>query len=276
MTADSKAAGASTTATAAAARPPLRLGIYGYGEVGHGTALGFIKAGAGTVHAYQRVPVRDSIRALAEGAGTVLVDTPLELARRCDVIIACTQGSKAADAARAIAPALRADHLYMDLSSATPSIKRAIAAALAPSGALFADAAMEGSPLVHLHAYGTLVSGPGAQACVDRLNPWGMRIAVVGSEVGQAAAIKGLRHILTKGQIGLAIECGLAARRLGIGAEVFQSVTEWYDAMSWLENVSRLTRTTAVHAGRRFEEACMAVQIMKELGIDPVMTPATV
>jgi len=174
-----------------------------------------------------------------------------------------------------MADALRAHHCYVDLASAAPATKREIAKVLAPSGALFADGAIEGSPLEHGHRFPIIVSGPGAAAFSAAMAPWGMRISTVGAEVGRAAAIKGLRHVLMKGQIALLIECAIAARRYGISDEVLASVAEWYDALPFMANATRVLRTTTIHAARRAEEAEMAQAILGELGIEPVMTRAT-
>jgi 3-hydroxyisobutyrate dehydrogenase-like beta-hydroxyacid dehydrogenase len=79
-----------------------------------------------------------------------------------------------------------------------------------------------------------------------------------------------------KGQIALLIECAIAARRYGISDEVLASVAEWYDALPFMANATRVLRTTTVHAARRAEEAEIAQAILEELGIEPVMTRATV
>jgi len=254
----------------------FRLGIIGYGEIGHGLALGLARAGLGSIAAFQRAPHSSLTIERAAASNVRLVGTPAELALSSDIIVAVTQGSQSMTAVRSISSALDAQHCYIDLASATPQTKRHIALELAASGALFADGVIEGSPLEHEHRFRVIVSGPGAQTFADTLNPWGMRISIASAEVGRAAAIKGLRHILMKGQIALLIECSIAAKRYGISDEVFASVAEWYDALPFMTNASRLLRTTTVHAGRRADEAQMAQSIMEELGIDPIMTRATV
>ncbi|MSP96474.1 MAG: NAD(P)-dependent oxidoreductase [Betaproteobacteria bacterium] len=257
-------------------RIQIRLGIFGYGEVGHGLALGLGTAGLHSIFAYQRNADRSVIQERARKSGVQLVRTPLDLAASSDLIVAVTQGTDSLEAARSIAPALHASHCYVDLASASPSVKKNIAEVLAPSGALVADGAIEGSPLEHGHQLPIIVSGPGAAKFAEALAPWGLRIVAVGPELGKAAAIKGLRHVLMKGQIALLIECAVAARRYGISDELFASVAEWYDALPFMDNATRLLRTTAVHARRRAEEAEIAVAILKDLGIEPIMTEATV
>jgi 3-hydroxyisobutyrate dehydrogenase-like beta-hydroxyacid dehydrogenase len=255
---------------------PLRLGIYGYGEVGHGLALGLRNAGLHEISAYQRQPHTALTRERARESQVRLVASPAELAAVADVVIAVTQGSASLDAARAIRDHLEARHRYVDLASATARTKSQIADLLAPTGALFADGAIEGSPLTHGHALPILLSGPAARELAAALNPWGMRIEVVSEKIGHASAIKSLRHVLMKGQIALLIECFVAARRCGLGDEVLASVAQWYDEVPFRENAERLLVTTAVHARRRTEEAQMAMSMLEEAGVEPIMTASTV
>ena len=264
------------TPEAAAPPPQVRLGILGYGEVGHGLALGLRKAGLASIAAFQRTPHSPLTLERAQASGVRLVGSAEALADCADVVIAVTQGRESLAAARAICPGLSARHCYVDLASAAPSTKRQIAELLEGTGAAYADGVIEGSPLEHEHRLPILVSGPGASRFAGALNPWQMRIAVAGAEVGRAAAIKGLRHILMKGQIALLLEGLVAARRAGIQDEVLVSVAEWYDALPFTQNATRLVRTTIVHARRRAEEAAMARDIALDLGIDPIMTRATV
>ena len=265
------------TATVPEALPPpqqIRLGIYGYGEVGHGIAYGLAKAGLASITAYQRPPLTQLAIDRAQLSGVRRVDSPAELAAQSDLILAATQGTEALGAAEAISAHLSPAHCYVDLASATPKIKQAIAARLAASGAEFADGILEGSPLQAEHRVAILASGPGAVRFGNTLNPWGMRIAVVGPEIGRAAAIKALRQILTKGHMALLIECAVAARRYGIADEVFASAAQWFDAAPFQGTANRVLRSTTVHARRRAAEAAMAAAMLEEMGIDPLMCSA--
>jgi 3-hydroxyisobutyrate dehydrogenase-like beta-hydroxyacid dehydrogenase len=255
---------------------PLRVGILGYGEVGHGLALGLGESGLAGIVAYQREPGRALTQERVRMSGVRIVDSPTDLARSADLIIAATQGSQSLAAARSIAGALGPGHRYLDLASATPKMKRDVESVLAPSGARFADGAIEGSPLEHGHRVPVIASGPGAGEIARTLGRWGMQIAVVGPDTGTASGIKTLRHVLMKGQIALLIECAVAARRCGIDEELFRSVARWYDDLPFMTNANRLLRTTTVHARRRAEEAAMACAMLEDLGVEPVMTRSTV
>ncbi len=257
-------------------RKQVRVGIYGYGEVGHGLALGLIKVGLQSVVAFQRNPQRPLIAGRVRESGVRLVSSALELAAQADLIIAVTQGAPSVQAARDIRAGLSARHCYVDLASTSPKVKLDIEAVLDGSGALFSDGAVEGSPLEYEHRMPLIVSGPGAQRFHDLMTPWGMQIQIVSPDTGKAMAIKGLRNVLTKGQIALLVECTIAARRMGISEQVLGSVAEWYDARPFMTNANRLMRTTAVHAERRADEAELAMGILEDLGVEPLMTRATV
>ncbi|HSW16545.1 MAG TPA: DUF1932 domain-containing protein [Ramlibacter sp.] len=258
-----------------AMREPLRLGLFGYGEVAHALALGLSRAGLGSIAAYQRRPLSALALERARQSDVWLVDAPADLAASCDVVIALTQGGEALRAAQSIACALTPAHCYADLSSASPSTKQAIATLLAPTGASFVDGVIEASPLERGHALPVLLSGPGAKRFDALLRPWGLQTRCVGEAAGDASLIKALRNLLVKGQMALLIEAMTAARQVGVEEELFASVAGWYDALPFAENATRVLRTTPIHAARRAEEAQAARAILHELGLDPVMAQAT-
>lgn len=256
-------------------RAPIRLGLIGYGEVGHGFATGLIKAGLRSVSAYQRAADRPTIQARAKASGVRLVPSLAALAEASDLIIAITQVADSIEAARAIAPSLGARHCYVDLASASPKVKEAVSDLLTPRGVLVADGALEGSPLEYEHRIPIIVSGPGARHFERIMAPWGMRIKVVSDQLGRASAIKCLRHIVMKGQIAVLIESLVAARRYGIADELFATLTEWFASLPFDQQASRIVRSTAVHAARRADEVGMSAEILRDLGMDPVMSSAT-
>lgn len=269
----------STTANAAtpapAARQPIRVGLLGYGEVGHGLATGLVAEGLATVSAYQRASDRPTIQARARASGVELLPTADALAEQSDLIIAATQVAETLAAARAIAPSIEARHCYVDLASASPNVKREVGEVIAARGALVVDGVLEGSPLEYVHRIPILASGPGAKRFEEAMGPWGMRIRVIGDELGKAAAIKCLRHIVTKGLIAILIESLTAARRYGVADELFQTLSEWHEALPWSQHAQRIVRTTAVHASRRADEVAMSAGILREIGMDPIMAEAT-
>jgi 3-hydroxyisobutyrate dehydrogenase-like beta-hydroxyacid dehydrogenase len=256
-------------------RSEVRVGIIGFGEVGHGLALGLREAGLRSIAVLQRDAGRPLIQARLAETAAELVGSPSELAERADVIMVTTTGAESLGVAESMAVLLGPEHVYADLASSSPAIARLIARLVSMTGARAADGALMGSTLEFGLAVPIMLSGPGAEDFVRLMAPWGMRLQVVGDEAGHAAAIKTLRHTLMKGQIALLAECAVAAQRYGVLEPLLQSVADWYDTVPFRTNASRVVRTTVVHARRRADEARSAEALLAELGIDPTMTRAT-
>jgi 3-hydroxyisobutyrate dehydrogenase-like beta-hydroxyacid dehydrogenase len=261
-------------------RRQIRVGIIGFGEIGNAIGAGLREEGLESISAYDIGAFEGTESALiqnrADSAGVRLVRTPAELAAVADYLIAAVPGSDTLAAAEAIAPSLRASHLYADIASATPKVKQAVGAVLRAGGAQIADGGIMGSPHQDGHTMPVLASGPGARKFHAAFVPWGMRIEVVGAELGAGSGIKIIRSVVMKGIEALCIECGLASTRYGIHDEVFGSIAKWLDQRSFLETMKFFLRTDAIHAGRRAEEAAMSADALEEVGIEPVMTRSTV
>jgi 3-hydroxyisobutyrate dehydrogenase-like beta-hydroxyacid dehydrogenase len=260
--------------------PQFRLGLVGYGEVGHALGAGMRSAGNTHVVAYDIAwldsPYSGQIRAHADADGVRLVESPEMLARESDFIIAVTPGSKSVAAASAIAGFLTSEHTYVDIASSTPRVKVEVARVLANSGAAVADGGIVGTPLRDGHRLPIVASGPAAERFRDIMNPWGLRIEVVGTEIGAGSAFKIVRSVVMKGLEALLVECGLASARYGIQDEVFASISAWMDTGPFMDTVTFLLRTNVIHAQRRSEEMEMSASALEEIGIEPIMTRATV
>jgi 3-hydroxyisobutyrate dehydrogenase-like beta-hydroxyacid dehydrogenase len=257
----------------------IRLGLIGYGEVGSGIGSGLRKAGLEHVVAYDVAAFEGTFSALiqkrAADAGVRLVRTPKELAHEADVIIVAVPGSECIEAAKAFAGVLDAHHVYVDIGSATPRVKRTVGDVLAPNGTQVADGGIMGSPLNDGYRILIKGSGPAAPAFADALVPWGMRFDILSDVLGAGSGIKIIRSVVMKGMEALFIECALGASRQGIEDDVFASIAEFMDARPFMETVKFLLRTDVIHAGRRAEEAAMSAEALEEVGIEPVMTRST-
>ena len=255
----------------------VKLGFIGYGEIGSTLGAGLRGAGLAEVASFDNGAFDGPYAALIQGragaAGVALLRSPAELAERCDILVGVTPGSASVSSAEAIAPHLTARHLFIDIASATPKVKQAVAAALAGSGALVADGSIVGTPKDGL-ALPILASGPAAEAVRDALVPWGMKIDPVGPELGTASAIKILRSVLIKGIEALLDEMLLGARRYGLDDAVLASASKTL-ARPFPELAAGLLTTGVIHAKRRAEEAGMSAEALADVGIEPMMTRAT-
>ena len=121
-----------------------------------------------------------------------------------------------------------------------------------------------------------LLAGPHAEAIAPRLAALGMRAPVAGAEVGAAAAIKMVRSVMIKGIEALTLECFLAAARAGVIDEVAASMKNNYPGLDWAKVVPYNLERMASHGERRAAEMEEVADTLRELGVEPLMTAATV
>ena len=121
-----------------------------------------------------------------------------------------------------------------------------------------------------------LLAGPHADAIAPALAALGMRVRVAGAETGAAAAIKMVRSVMIKGIEALTLECFLAASRAGVIDEVAASMKNNYPGLDWGKIVSYNLERMASHGERRAAEMEEVADTLRELGVEPLMTSATV
>jgi 3-hydroxyisobutyrate dehydrogenase-like beta-hydroxyacid dehydrogenase len=121
-----------------------------------------------------------------------------------------------------------------------------------------------------------LLAGPHAVAVAPTLAALEMRASIAGIEVGAAAAIKMVRSVMVKGIEALTLECFLAAARAGVVDEVATSLKNNYPGLDWSKIVPYNLARMAVHGERRAAEMEEVAETLRELGVEPLMTMATV
>ena len=120
-----------------------------------------------------------------------------------------------------------------------------------------------------------LASGAGAARVVRQLAPLGMPVQSVGDEPGQAASRKLLRSIFMKGLAGVAIEAMRGAEAAGVSEWLWEELASELAAADE-SLIVKLFRGTVEHAARRVPEMEASQALLEELGLEPVMTRATV
>ena len=103
-----------------------------------------------------------------------------------------------------------------------------------------------------------------------------MRVTIAGAEIGAAAAIKMVRSVMIKGIEALTLECFLAAARAGVVDEVAASLKNNYPGLDWAKIVPYNLERMASHGERRAAEMEEVAVTLRELGVEPLMTTATV
>jgi 3-hydroxyisobutyrate dehydrogenase-like beta-hydroxyacid dehydrogenase len=246
------------------------FGLIGVGQLGSSLGRGLCEAGVPVV-AYN-LPTDAQAQARAEAAGLQWTPTPAGLSAARLVFCAVTPMA-AVEAARACAPALAPDAIYVDLNSMGPQQKRAVAEAVQAAGRRFVDGAVLGAAADGIRMP-IILSGADAAGVAGLLAPLGMKVRAVGAEAGQAAAIKIVRSVLAKGLEVLYAEALVAARRMGVEGEVLGTFCDWLDARPAAASAELLVTTHLLHAERRMHELDMSIDSVRETGLAPVMAQA--
>jgi 3-hydroxyisobutyrate dehydrogenase-like beta-hydroxyacid dehydrogenase len=104
----------------------------------------------------------------------------------------------------------------------------------------------------------------------------GLNAAVVGSDVGAAAALKMLRSVVVKGMEGLWVEALLAARELDVVEPLLAMIEETLDRYSTRDFATMLVTTHVAHAGRRQVEVRMSRDTVAGTGVPPLLSSGLV
>ena len=241
--------------------------IFGLGEAGTIISSDLLSANI-SVHAYDPAPV-------ITPAGVSRFEDPGEAVLGVDAVLALTA---AADAATALAQSFEQipqNALYADFSTGSAGLKRKLAEKLAGRGIDFADIAL----LAIVPGRGlrtqALAAGTGAERFVKSFLPLGMPVQSLGTRAGDAAMRKLLRSVFTKGLAAVIIEAMRGAEEAGLSEWLWQNISNEITQADehWL---GRLVMGSEVHAQRRLHEMETSVALLRELGIEPLMTASTV
>ena len=256
------------------------IGFIGFGEAGFTIGNGLRGAGLDHLVAYDiatdsadRGPL---IRERAARSGATLVAGSRDLAAAADVIFSTVTSSSALDAAEQTAPFIGPAHVYADLNSVSPALKRRIADVITATGAAFVEVAVMAPVSPYGHRVPMLLGGPNADAFAARMAPFDMRLQVLGTTaIGTAAAVKMCRSIVVKGIEALLCECVLGAHEYSAADHVFASLQESYPGVNWKELADYSIGRVVVHGERRAREMEEVAETLRAIGIDPIMADAT-
>lgn len=244
----------------------MRVCIFGLGEAGSLIAADLAAAGA-EVRGYDPAEVVTPV-------GVERCHDPVDAVEGADVVLACVAASDAVSAATQALEAIPAGALYADLGTGSAELERTLAALVEPR-LRFVDVGLMTVVPGHGLATPSLASGSGATAYVDLLGPFGARVEAVGDEPGVAATRKLLRSVVMKGLAGLIIEAMRGADAAGESDWLYRNIV---DQLTVTDEtfVRRLVVGTGAHHERRLHEMEAARDLLCGLGVDPVMTRATV
>jgi 3-hydroxyisobutyrate dehydrogenase-like beta-hydroxyacid dehydrogenase len=242
------------------------IALLGLGEAGSAIAADLLKLGV-QVQGYDPIVGR-SVN------GIVRVHNEVEAVKGADIILSLNWARVALKVAQTVQPYLRPGQVYAELNTASPAQKRAVAALVEPTGALFADVALMSTVPGNGVRTPALVCGSGAVRFAECFAGYGMPLRVIEGEVGAAAARKLVRSVFYKGLAAAVGEALEAAQRFGFLEETRQDIDQTL-TQAKAHTVDRLIEGSRLHAKRRAEEMAAAAAMLQELGLEPYLAAAT-
>jgi 3-hydroxyisobutyrate dehydrogenase-like beta-hydroxyacid dehydrogenase len=251
--------------------------LIGFGEVGalYGS---LIKEQNWQVILYDHRFCEDSKRGLdkrnrAETLGLPIASTLDQLARNAKYILSIVTPSSAAYVAREITQYMTENHIYVDLNSTNPEVKKQSYDLLKSKGTAYLDGVIMGSPVMRGVTTPIYYSGEMDLAASTPLATL-FNLKKVGMNIGQASAIKMSQSIVTKGLQALILEQVMLSSQWEVQGYVSENLdkilTKSYSY--WLEYA--LT-TNVVHSARRVEEMTMVVDLLKGTDLNAFQSEAT-
>ena len=192
------------------------------------------------------------------------------------MLLSTVTANQAAAAAEQTAPHLTDKHLYADLNSVSPDLKRSIAQMIEARGARFVEIAIMSPVPPHLHRVPMFLGGPHAPALVELLAPFGMNLEIISDQIGAASATKMCRSIIVKGLEALLFECVLGAVPYGADERVFATLNETMPGMDWQKLAGYMVGRVIEHGERRARELEEVAATLRAIGVEPLMTEAIV
>ncbi len=255
-----------------------RISFIGFGEAGQAIASGLRDAGIERIAAWDILfpdPAGAPLKTAGELIGVRMASSAGDAVRETDMVISAVTAASSVDAARSVAPHLTGNPYYLDINSVSPGRKQETAKLLGER-ARYVDVAVIAAIHPARHRTPLLISGPYAENISPLLRELDMQLAVVGPEIGSAAAIKMIRSVMIKGIEALTLECFLAASRAGVLEEVTASLKNNYPTLDWATIADYNLERMASHGERRAAEMEESAATLRELGLDPLMVDSTV
>jgi len=254
------------------------VAFIGFGEAGQAIAAGLHEAGIETIAAWDILfptPDGEKLKHAAAAIGVRCAGSAADAVHGADAVISAVTAASSVDAAQSVKQHLAQQPFFLDINSVSPGRKQETAKGLGDA-ARYVDVAVLAPIHPARHQTPMLLAGPHAAAIAPLMTALGMRVTVAGSEIGAAAAIKMVRSVMIKGIEALTLECFLAAARAGVVDEVAASMKNNYPGLDWTKVVPYNLERMANHGERRAAEMEESADTLRELGVEPLMTMATV
>ena len=249
-----------------------RTAVIGFGEAG----LTFAHAGGGEDAAIS-YDINAARAAQMEDCGVTCARDAKEALADADLVLSLVTADQALPAARDYAQYLKPGAIWCDMNSVAPHTKQEAAEAVKAAGGRYVDVAVMAPVDPSRLNVPLLFAGADAREAMMLLRELGFaKTRVVGESVGQASAIKLCRSIMVKGLEALTAEMVLSASSAGVLDEVLASLDASEKHVSWRDRADYNLDRMMLHGVRRSAEMYEASEMVRGLGIAPMMTENTV
>ncbi len=252
--------------------------MLGFGEAGSAFAVALAAAGA-RVYSYDlRWECEDETASSERRAAHPEIEFCglAELLAAAEILLSTVTTDAALEAAGACLPGLLPGQVYCDLNSTSPRVKRELDALLAPAGVSFVEGAILGAIGIGGARTRILLGGGGARSLAEKLNALGLDTEAYSDEIGKASAFKMLRSVFSKGLEALLVEFLMAGRKAGLEQHLWREVTELMGGERFDSVARNWVCSHAVAHERRLHEMRQVGELLDELGLESIMTEATI
>jgi 3-hydroxyisobutyrate dehydrogenase-like beta-hydroxyacid dehydrogenase len=256
------------------------IAFIGFGEAAQAMANGLSKVAAVKRLTAFDIRFSDSaqaadLQAKAEARKVIACTTVADALTGADVVLSLVVGSAAAKVGTEAGRHLKPGQIFIDLNSIGPDAKKQVGEALAKGGdAAFVEGAVMARVPPLQHKVPILLAGPAAERAAAMLTAAGMDIEAVGTEIGQACAVKMIRSIIVKGIEALLIESLTAAEKAGVRERIVDSISQTFPGINWRETATYYIGRTQQHGARRVTEMNEAAATLESFGLKPILSTA--
>lgn len=243
----------------------LCIALLGCGEAGSAFAADLLERGV-------RVRVYDPAVPAPDGAYAAFGEA--DAAQGADLVLSVNSASVADEVLTAGIPGVGRGAVWADMNTGSPEAKRRLARTAENAGVAFADIAIMAPVPGKGLLVPLLVSGGAAERVADMLEPLGSPISVQPGGAGAAAERKLLRSVFFKGLAAAVVEALEAGRAAGCEDWLRDNIAAELTAAD-PDTVERLVTGTFLHAKRRAEEMAASSDMLRDLGVEPLMASAS-
>lgn len=255
----------------------MRIAFVGFGEVAAAFSGALAARGADIVAHDVLFDKPGGRERLAERAGAnrvAFAELP-EALRGAAYVFSTVTTTVARASAEQCAAHLARGQTYVDLNATEPKVKQEIGRVVEASGAAFVEGALLGAVGVTGARTEILLGGSHARAAESVLaGELGLNARFYSEEIGRASMFKMLRSVFSKGMEALLIEFLVAGERAGLRADLWSEVTTLFASQPFEKVALNWVRSHSGAHARRRDEIRQVVSVLRDLGVEPIMTPA--